>query len=164
MGSLGNLLFLPPVSIGELELQTLLFFGVCVLKLQSSNLQGSPLSIETSLQPCVASARFHFIIFSLFRNSKIHHSQSKSHCCWLLFLFYSQKMKAFICMHLRSNIKVALSGRKSTPSASWGLEKSAENALLLFLAPVVSLPLRTVDLFVFCFSFFLGGVLLLLCF
>lgn len=43
MGILGILLFLPPVSIGELELQTLLFLSVWVLKLKSSNLQVSTL-------------------------------------------------------------------------------------------------------------------------
>lgn len=44
MGILGIILFLPPVSIGELELQTLLSLSVRVLKLKSSNLQVSTLS------------------------------------------------------------------------------------------------------------------------
>lgn len=53
-GKSGNSLFLPPVSIGELELQTLLFLGVWVLKFKSLNLQVSTLSIETSLHAFIS--------------------------------------------------------------------------------------------------------------
>lgn len=45
-------------------------------------------------------------------------------------------MKAFIYMHLRSSIKVALSARKSTPSASWDLKMSLQKMLYSFPLPL----------------------------
>lgn len=64
-------------------------------------------------------------------------------------------MKACSCEHLRSGIKDALSGRKSTPYASWCLEiVFAEYTRLLFL-PLWFPCLRAADLFaylLFCFS------------
>lgn len=60
-------------------------------------------------------------------------------------------------MHLRSGIKDALSGRKSTPYASWCLEIAfAEYTLLIFLAPVVFLPLCSRFVCLFVVFFFLG--------
>lgn len=73
-------------------------------------------------------------------------------------------MKAFIYMHLRSSIKVALSGRKSTLSASWGLKMSLQEMLCPFSLPCgfpASLDGRFVCLFLVLFW---GGLLLLLFF